>query len=183
MVAKTDRAHQGLAEQFASHGADGRLRRAYLAVVWGAPERPSGRIAANLARSTANRTKMAVSYSGGRPAVTHYQVAEKFGVAAGVALAALVRCELETGRTHQIRVHLCHIGHPVMGDATYAAGFATRIAKLSQPAQSALRSLGRQALHAAVLGFEHPVSGKPLVFESPLPADIEALVKSLRDGG
>jgi 23S rRNA pseudouridine1911/1915/1917 synthase len=179
VVAKNDAAHRALSEQFAAHGADGRMHRAYLALVWGKPLRPRGSIAARLGRSPSNRTKVAVAKGeSGRHAVTHYQVIETLDTEAGPV--SLLRLELETGRTHQIRVHLAHIGHPVLGDATYASGFKAKAGKLAEPARSALAALGRQALHAAELGFEHPMSGKRLRFTSPLPADLEALVAALR---
>lgn len=96
--------------------------------------------------------------------------------------ASLLRCSLETGRTHQIRVHMAHIGHPLIGDLTYGAGFKTKVARLSAPAREAVEALGRQALHAATLGFTHPVTGEELLFESELPADLEALRKALAEG-
>ena len=173
VVAKTDRAHRSLSEQFAAHGRDGRLHRAYLALVWGVPERRTGRIEAAIARSTVNRQKMAVSGSAAaRHAVTHYEVIEAFG---SPAYASLVRCRLETGRTHQIRVHMAHIGHPLLGDQVYGKGFASSASRLSAGGQAKLRALGRQALHASELGFIHPVTGVPMRFESPLPADLASL--------
>ena len=178
VVAKNDRAHHGLSGQFAAHGRDGRLARSYLAIVWGVPERRQGTIAAAIDRSSANRKKMAVSRSAGaREAVTHYEVLETLGKP---PVASLLRCELETGRTHQIRVHMAHAGHPLLGDPVYGAGFRSSASKLSEPARTALKSLNRQALHAAVLGFEHPSSGKPLRFESPPPEDFLALLEALR---
>ena len=180
VVAKTDRAHQGLAEQFAAHGTDGRLRRGYRAIAWGAPERPRGAIDASLARSTANRTKIAVVRAErGRRAVTHYEVLERFGPAEK-PLASLLRLVLETGRTHQVRVHLAHIGHPLLGDSTYGAGHKASARRLGGAAQAALTALDRQALHAAELAFVHPVRGKRLQFESPLPPDMADLVAALR---
>jgi 23S rRNA pseudouridine1911/1915/1917 synthase len=183
VAAKTDRAHQGLAEQFAAHGTDGRLKRGYRAIVWGAPERPRGLVDAPLARSAANRTRIAVVRADrGRRAVTHYEIEERFAAAAGSGkpVASLLRLVLETGRTHQVRVHLAHIGHPLLGDATYGAGFKASARHLGAPAQAALEALGRQALHAAELAFVHPMTGKRLAFASPLPADMAALVAALR---
>lgn len=180
VVAKSDRAHRGLAEQFASHGADGRLRRGYRAIAWGTPERPRGAIDAPLARSATNRTKIAVVRAErGRRAVTHYEVLERFG--SGVEpVASLLRLVLETGRTHQVRVHLAYVGHPLMGDETYGAGHKASARKLGPKAQAALAALGRQALHAAELAFVHPVTGKQLQFELPLPPDMAAVVNALR---
>jgi len=181
VVAKNDRAHQGLAQQFADHGRTGPLERAYLALVWGVPNRNRGTVEAALGRSSHNREKMAVvPEARGRYAITHYEVLETLPPAPAEPVATLVRCELETGRTHQIRVHMAHIGHPLLGDDPYGSGFKTKAKRLSEGQQEALRQLGRQALHAAVLGFEHPVSGKPLRFESPLPADLAQLVSALR---
>jgi 23S rRNA pseudouridine1911/1915/1917 synthase len=182
VVAKSDRAHQGLAAQFAAHGTDGRLQRGYRAIVWGAPDRPCGTIEAALARSAANRTKIAVVRAGsasGRRAVTHHETLERFGPEAR-PLASLLRLVLETGRTHQVRVHLAHIGHPLLGDPTYGAGHKASARKLGTEAQATLAALGRQALHAAELAFVHPVSGKRLAFQSPLPPDMFALVTALR---
>jgi 23S rRNA pseudouridine1911/1915/1917 synthase len=177
VVAKTDAAHRGLAEQFASHGRDGRLERAYLAIVWGTPERKRGTIDSGLARSPSDRRKMAVSRgTAARQAVTHYEVKEKLGP------ASLLECRLETGRTHQIRVHLAHAGHPLLGDATYGRGFTSSARRLTPAAREALAALGRQALHAAVLGFEHPTKHRPMRFTSPPPADFATLLDALRSG-
>lgn len=180
VVAKTDAAHQGLQEQFAAHGADGRLERSYLAIVWGVPARPRGMIDARLARSPANRTRIAVVRgTAGRHAVTHYEVIDTFADSRGKPLASLLQVRLETGRTHQIRVHLAHIGHPVMGDPAYGAGFKTSASRLGPEAQDALAALGRQALHAAELGFEHPLTARRLKFSSPVPDDIARLRNAL----
>ncbi len=184
VVAKTDAAHRGLAEQFAAHGADGRLARAYVAVVWGVPERPSGTIAARLARSVANRKKIAVvGGEAGRHAVTRYRVLQAFDTPRRARAASLLRLELETGRTHQIRVHLAHAGHPILGDTVYGTGFKASAELLGSAAQAALAHLGRQALHAAELGFEHPVSGKRLGFASPPPASMADLIAALQVEG
>ena len=178
VVAKNDRAHHGLSEQFAAHGRDGRLERSYLALVWGVPERKTGTIEAAIDRSTANRQKMAVSRgAGAREAITHYEVLESFGKP---PVASLIRCQLETGRTHQIRVHMAHIGHPLLGDEVYGSGFRTSAKKLNPSAQKALNQLKRQALHATTLGFEHPATGKPLRFESHAPDDFAHLLDTLR---
>lgn len=175
VVAKSDRAHQGLSEQFQSHGLDGRLERVYEALVWGTPSLPLGTVDAALGRSPSHRTKIAVTRGeSGRRAVTHFEVAERLGE------VSRLRLTLETGRTHQIRVHMAHIGHPVVGDATYGTGFKTRVHKLGAGARAAVEALGRQALHAAVLGFDHPVSGRHIGLESPLPADMARLIHELR---
>ena len=179
VVAKNDRAHRSLAAQFADHGRSGPLERAYLALVWGVPEPKRGTIAAELGRSSHNREKMAVVATGrGREAVTHYRVEETLGPPG--APVALVRCTLETGRTHQIRVHMAHLGHPLLGDGSYGGGFKTKANRLGAEAQQALADLGRQALHAAVLGFEHPSSGQPMRFESQPPPELARLMLALR---
>ena len=183
VVAKTDAAHTGLARQFATHGADGKLERSYLALAWGIPERKRGSITAPLTRSTVNRTKIMVANQGsGRHALTRYTVLEAYG-APTKPDASLLQLTLETGRTHQIRVHLAHVGHPLLGDMTYGSGFKASARNLSPPAQAALDALGRQALHAGELAFVHPVTGKRVRFRSPLPADIANLVDALRVKG
>lgn len=185
VVAKTDRAHQGLAKQFADHGRTGPLERAYRALVWGAPRRQSGTIEAALERSHRNREKMAVVAPGrGREAITHFSIEARYPAAgkgqdASEPVASLIECRLETGRTHQIRVHMAHLGHPLLGDALYGSGFATKASLLPEPARAALAALGRQALHAAVLGFAHPVTGESLLFESESPADFADLQEKL----
>jgi 23S rRNA pseudouridine1911/1915/1917 synthase len=181
VVAKTDRAHQGLAAQFADHGRTGPLVRGYLALVWGAPARPKGTVEAPIGRHPRSRDKMAVR-ADGRPAVTRWQVLERYAGRDGEPVASLVACRLETGRTHQIRVHMAQIGHPLLGDSVYGSGFKTKAAQLSEPARSALADLGRQALHAYLLAIEHPKTGQRLEFRSELPADLARLHHALTAG-
>lgn len=179
VVAKNDRAHRKLAEQFADHGRTGPLERRYLAIVWGDMPRKSGTVDAGITRSTANRERMMVSNAErARFAITHYEVLETFH-AGGAVVASLIACRLETGRTHQIRVHLAHIGHPLLGDALYGSGFRTREKFLPEGAQAALKRLDRQALHAELLAFEHPRSGEVLEFTVDPPGDFEALHAAL----
>jgi 23S rRNA pseudouridine1911/1915/1917 synthase len=178
VVAKTDRAHRALSRQFADHGRTGALRRGYLAVVWGAPERPKGTIDKPIGRHPRARDKMAVRV-GGRAAVTHWEVLERYPGSDGAPVASLLACRLETGRTHQIRVHLAAIGHPLIGDATYGGGFKTKASRLGVGAQAAVEALGRQALHAYLLTVEHPARGENLEFRSELPDDLRRLRLSL----
>jgi 23S rRNA pseudouridine1911/1915/1917 synthase len=178
VVAKNDRAHKALAEQFADHGRSGPLDRGYLALVWGAPERPRGTVAAPIGRHPHARDKQAIRQDG-REAVTHWRVLERYRGSDGKPVASLIECRLETGRTHQIRVHLAHIGHPVMGDPVYGTGFRTKSARLPLAAQAALASLERQALHAYLLAVEHPTTGEKLEFQSELPGDFARLRDSL----
>jgi 23S rRNA pseudouridine1911/1915/1917 synthase len=181
VVAKTDAAHQGLSAQFKSHGRDGRLHRSYLAFVWGRLPRPKGSVEARLGRSRANRMKIAVVRGEeGRSATTHYEVLESFAGQRPAGDVSLLRLVLETGRTHQIRVHLAHIGHPVLGDPVYGSGFKTRVMALPVAAKDAATMLGRQALHAEQLQFEHPITGKKMSFNSPLPQDLQHLWDALK---
>jgi len=177
VVAKTDKAHRALSRQFAEK-AEGPLERAYLALVWGVPAKPAGTIDAPLDRHRTAREKRAVR-EGGRAAVTHWQALERYAGNDGKPVAALLACTLETGRTHQIRVHLAHIGHPILGDQAYAAGFKTKASLLPAGARQALEALGRQALHAYRLAFEHPETGKRMEFQSDLPADLRRLRQAL----
>ena len=183
MVAKSERAHASLSAQLADHGRTGPLERAYLAFVWGVPEPRRGTVDAPLARSHANREKIVVvgPNGGGRHAVTHYALSKAFAGADGQPLASLVRCELETGRTHQIRVHLAHLHHPLIGDATYGAGYRTKVGRLAPGARALVADLGRQALHATILQFAHPRTGEVMRFESPLPPDLTALEQALSE--
>ena len=181
VAAKSYRAHVDLAEQFADHGRTGPLVRAYRALVWGAPNRHAGRIETHLGRNPHNRFRRAVVKPfvvDAKEAVTHWQTVETFRVD-DRPIASLVECRLETGRTHQIRVHMAHIDHPLMGDRDYGAGFATKASRLSGNARDALDALGRQALHAALLGFRHPSTGETMRFEAPLPADMQRLADAL----
>ena len=166
VIAKTDAAHRGLAALFADHGRTLPLVRTYLAFVWGEPERSAGTVEAPVGRHPSDRVRMAVvPEDHGRLALTHWRLQERYGTQ-----ACLLACTLETGRTHQIRVHMAHIGHPVLGDPVYGKGFRTKVGRLPDAARAALDALGRQALHAAVLGFEHPVTREFLQFDSALPA-------------
>jgi 23S rRNA pseudouridine1911/1915/1917 synthase len=178
VVAKTDRAHQKLTEQFADHGRTGPLQRGYLAFAWGLPDRPKGTIDAPIDRHPHAREKMAVRPNG-REAITHWQVLEAYNGTDRKPAASLLACRLETGRTHQIRVHLAHKGHPLLGDDLYGPGFKTKAALLGPEARESLESLGRQALHAYLLGFEHPLSGEYLEFRSELPDDLARLHSAL----
>lgn len=181
VVAKNDRAHKKLADQFADHGRTGPLVRSYRAVVWGVPDRRVATIDAALDRSTKHRDRMAVVYGDrGRQAITHYEVLETFKGLDGTVVASLIACQLETGRTHQIRVHMTHIGHPLIGDPVYGTGFRTKTSLLTDIAREAVKGFARQALHAAELGFEHPKSGEEMHFESQDPADFANLLSKLR---
>jgi 23S rRNA pseudouridine1911/1915/1917 synthase len=167
VVAKSDLAHEGLARQFADHS----IERAYLAVVAGRPMPPAGTVRGQIGRSDKDRKKMAVLHElnkRGKHAVTHYRTQEV------LERAALVECRLETGRTHQVRVHMASIGHALLGDPTYG--------RTPAPLRPVLQQLGftRQALHAAILGFVHPATGEALQFKAVLPADMERLLVDLR---
>lgn len=209
VVAKNDRAHQALAAQFADHGRTGPLQRGYLAFVWGTPDRPKGVIDKPIDRHPQARERMAVRPGGREaitlwevlenypaahdPARRRGGLGGKQAMRAGPGLysadakpggsaprvASLLECRLKTGRTHQIRVHLAAMGHPLLGDATYGPGFRTKTALLSEAAREALAALSRQALHAYLLVVEHPRSGREMVFRSDLPPDLERLRQAL----
>jgi len=177
VAAKNDAAHLHLSEQLATRT----LKRTYAAVVWGVPKPAKGTITGNIGRSFSNRQKMAVVKSGGKPAVTHYQVIENF-----LSLFSLVECNLETGRTHQIRVHMAHIKHPLVGDPVYGYHTKQKLAggtykHLPQETKDALLAFNRQALHAKALELVHPVTGKKMQFTCALPADMEELIAMLKD--
>lgn len=189
VVAKSDQAHHGLAAQFAKHTVE----RHYMAVVHGLPDAGDPRlkgtrgvsfeagnilkITSQLARHKTDRQRQAVVWSGGRHAVTRARVVERFGTP---PVVSLVDCWLETGRTHQIRVHLAHAGHGLVGDPTYGGRRKPNVRALGEKAADAVSEFTRQALHAATLGFVHPVSGEELRFEAEVPADMQALIDTLR---
>ena len=179
VVAKNDRAHQSLSAQFADHGRTGEMRRGYMAFAWGSPGRQRGTVDQPIDRHPYSRDKMAVR-QGGRDAVTHWDMVEAYNGKDNKPVASLLACQLETGRTHQIRVHLAHLGHPLLGDEVYGSGFKTKAGQLGPQSQSALTALGRQALHAYLLVLEHPVSGEILHWESGLPEDLLLLQAALR---
>jgi 23S rRNA pseudouridine1911/1915/1917 synthase len=189
VVAKSDVAHQGLAAQFERHTVE----RYYRAVCYGVPDANDPRLrgvkgasfetgnilklTTQLARHKTDRQRQAVLFQGGRHAVTRARIVEPFG---NPAVAALIECWLETGRTHQIRVHMAHAGHGLIGDPTYGGKRKLPVKALSEKALVAVQAFPRQALHAAVLGFTHPVSGETVRFEAPLPQDMQDLLEALR---
>ena len=170
-VAKTNRAHSSLAAQFEAHSVD----RAYRAIVWGVPTPRLGKITGNIGRNRRNRTKMSVTVEErGKWALPCYRT-----LAALDDAVSLVECHLATGRTHQIRVHKTHIGHPLIGDPVYGRATRNRRGSLSPEARKIIGNFERQALHAAELGFKHPDSGERLHFTDPLPADMQLLKNAL----
>ncbi len=189
VVAKSDQAHHGLAAQFESHSVE----RYYRAVVYGVPDASDPRlrgirgvsfepgnimrITTQLARHRTDRQKQAVRFEGGRHAVTRARIVDAFGQP---QVAALIECWLETGRTHQIRVHMAHAGHGLIGDPTYGGRRKLPLKSLSEAGIEAARNFPRQALHAAVLGFEHPVTKKEIRFEAPIPQDMADLITALK---
>ena len=172
VAAKNDAAHAGLSTLFASHD----LERAYLALVWGSPAPAEGLIEGNIGRSPKNRKKMAIVTRGGREARTHYRVREHLAEGCW----SLVECRLETGRTHQIRVHLAARGHTVVGDPLYGGKRRGSAKALPQKAAAALEGWQRQALHAYRLAFKHPLSGEYMEFDSAPPTDMQALLEAGR---
>lgn len=174
IVAKNDAAHLGLARQFEKHS----IKRAYSAIVWGSVANATGTIEGNIGRSSSNRKKMAVVKSGGKHARTRYKTLKRFGPPTQ-PFATLVECQLETGRTHQIRVHFAKLGHPLVGDPLYGRGRQGSRKKLGDEMAAGLSGFKRQALHARLLGFIHPISRENLVFESELPRDFNELIEVL----
>ena len=170
VVAKTDVVHRGLSVQFERHS----ITRQYVAVVCSTPTKTSGTIDAQIARSRRDRRRMTTVETGGRHAVTHYEVLETY------PKFALVQLMLETGRLHQIRVHLQHIGHPVAGDAIYGGEQRALNDADTTQLKQALAQLKRQALHARLLGFVHPATGKNLTFSAPMPKDMQQVVDALQ---
>jgi len=177
VAAKNQRAMTSLGKQFANHT----IERAYHAVVWGAPRAGEGVVEGQIGRNPFDRKRMAVLRGGGKTARTRYRVVETFGDPAR-PFASLIECRLETGRTHQIRVHLTHLGHPLIGDPSY--GKARHAPRPKTPEEevafTAATNFPRQALHAYILGFQHPGLHKTLRFESKWPADLAALIAALR---
>jgi 23S rRNA pseudouridine1911/1915/1917 synthase len=170
VIAKTEAAHHALSRDFMLRRVD----RSYAAIVWGVPTPLAGEIAGNIGRSAANRKKMAVVREGkGKPAITHYRVERSFRTH-----AALVECRLASGRTHQIRVHLAHRGHPLIGDPVYGTRAGRDVAR-GGPVGARVAAFPHQALHARMLGFTHPAGRGRLSFASPLPADLRELVGNL----
>jgi len=177
VAAKSQRAMASLAKQFANHT----IERAYHAVVWGAPRAGEGIVEGSIGRNPFDRKRMAVLRGGGKVARTRYRLVEKFGDPER-PFASLIECRLETGRTHQIRVHLTHIGHPLIGDPSYGKSRQAPRAKTTaqEVAFTAAAKFPRQALHAFILGFQHPTLHKAMRFTSPWPADMASLISALR---
>lgn len=171
VVAKNDAAHKFLCEQFAEHS----IERTYYAITFGVPSPLAGTIEGNIGRSPYDRKKMAIVTKGGKPAITHYQVVENFK-----NLAALVKCNLETGRTHQIRVHLSKNGNNLLGDKLYVKSKKIADKSLDAETKFFLNNFSRQALHAQSLGFIHPTTKEQMFFETPLPEDMQQLLAVLR---
>jgi 23S rRNA pseudouridine1911/1915/1917 synthase len=171
VVAKNDQAHVGLSEQFAEHS----LERAYQALVWGRPVPERGRIEGNIGRSPQNRKKMAVVPSGGKEAATNFEIIQQVGT-----YASLIECRLETGRTHQIRVHMSNKGHTVIGDALYGKAPTRFLRLLSAEEKAEFLAFPRHALHAYIIGFLHPRTGEEMRFENELPNEFNELISFLK---
>lgn len=184
VAAKNDFIHSHLSAQFADHGRTGVLERNYIGILWGLPSRSNGTVETSLGRARNDRTRQAVvnpEVHGARHAVTHFKVLEAFGAKNdATATASLVQCRLETGRTHQIRVHMAHIGHPLVGDMDYGSAFKTKVNKLETQLAEIVKKFQRQALHAQSLTFEHPRNGEILTFRSPPPQDFQELISAFQ---
>ncbi|MDC9701314.1 MAG: RluA family pseudouridine synthase [Alphaproteobacteria bacterium] len=181
VAAKNDLSHQGLSKQFAAHGRDGKLIRSYEALAWNVPKRKCHKVDAPLGRARTNRTRQSVLKNGGRNAITHYQVMETFSAhKSDTRIAARLDCRLETGRTHQIRVHMAYSGHPLLGDPLYAKGYETKAEQLSDGARAALQDMNRQALHAGYLSFLHPRYEKRIELKQEIPDDFRLLLDAMR---
>lgn len=185
IVAKHDEAHLALSRQFADHGRSGVLERRYQALVWGEPVPAVGKVNAPLGRAAGDRTRRAVvraEAAGARSAVTHYKVLRRFlAEKNGAAQMSLLECRLETGRTHQIRVHMAHIGHPLLGDKTYGQAFKSKAVKLPAALREKAQAFPRQALHAVYLKIAHPKTGEIMEFSSPLPQDMQEIIRLLAE--
>lgn len=171
VVAKNDEAHKGLCEQFAEHS----IERTYYAICFGTPNPVEGTIEGNIGRSPYDRKKMAVVKTGGKPAITHYKTVENFK-----NMAAMLKCNLETGRTHQIRVHLAKIGNNLIGDKVYVKAKKISAKSVDEDKRTFINNFSRQALHAQSLGFIHPITGEKMFFEAEIPDDLKQLLNVLR---
>lgn len=178
VVAKNDETHTGLAHLFHEHA----IERVYEAIVWGFPKPLHNTITGNIGRHRTQREKMAVVEAGwGKHAVTHYHMVKPLQAPNGTFVASVINCVLETGRTHQIRVHMSHVGHALIGDPVYGRNTPTRLGDLSEKGKRAVKGFTRQALHAKVLGFQHPITGEPIHCESNRPQDMQDLIMALTE--
>ena len=173
VAAKNDSSHHSLSVQFSKRT----INRAYQAVVWGIPRLNYGTMKGNIGRHKRNRKKMAVLQNGGKSAITNYKVIKRYA-----DVASLLECKLSTGRTHQIRVHMAEMGHPVIGDSIYGGGIKRgRRSRLNKQTYNYIQQLNRQALHAFKLGFKHPKTEKNVMYNSKLPIEIRRLISLLED--
>ncbi|MCZ2328904.1 RluA family pseudouridine synthase [Bartonella sp. F02] len=184
VIAKSDFAHKSLSAQFADHGRTGVLDRRYHALIWGSPHHNKTTIDTFLSRSPYDRTKRIVvhkEHTGAKRAITHFSLLEKYGACAnGAPVASLLECRLETGRTHQIRIHMAHIGHPLIGDTVYGNAFKTKSNIFNSIIKDTIDQFNRQALHATSLVFEHPIKNEVMSFSSSLPKDMAELINHFK---